>query len=83
MGNRKENVRRARLFRNAGNLAVRFPVDWGISAEEAVIRFDGTTITVTPMPPKPLSALLEHFAKEPVPDDWTDPNDQAPEPVQL
>lgn len=85
MANDAEDVRRARLFKNAGNLAVRIPVDWDIDAQEADLRYDGTTITVTPIQRKPsLSDLLEEFAAKPIADDWgDDPVDSQPRPVQL
>ncbi len=81
----EEDVRRARLFKNAGNLAVRFPVDWAIDAAEAELRYDGSTITVTPLKQHPsLSDLLKDFAKHPVVDDWIDdPADSPPRPVTI
>lgn len=77
--------RRARLFKNAGNLAVRIPVDWGIDAEEAELSYDGTRITVTPLRSKPtLTQLHQEFAADPVADDWgDDPEDFPAEPVAL
>jgi len=65
------DVRRARLFKNAGNLAVRLPVDWNIDAEEAELRYDGDTITVTPLRKRQsLSELLKEYAADPIDDDW-------------
>ncbi len=81
-----DDVRKARLFKNAGNLAVRLPVDWHIDAEEAELRYDGISITVTPLPrTQSLSELLEEFAADPITDDWgDDPADQPqPKPVAL
>jgi len=72
------------LFRNAGNLAVRFPMDWEISAAEALISFDGTTITVTPVPETDLDDVFDRLiAAGPVPDDWVTPPDPAAEPISL
>ena len=72
-------VRKARLFKNAGNLAVRIPVDWHIDADDVVLAFDGQVITVTPIRRKEsLSALLKEFTDFPIDDDWEDPLDLPP-----
>ncbi len=77
--------RRARLFKNAGNLAVRFPTDWGIDAEEAELEFDGTVVTVTPIRRGPsVTDLHREFADDPIHDDWgEDPHDSPAAPVEL
>ncbi len=73
------DVRKARLFKNAGNLAVRIPVDWHIDADEAELAFDGQVITVTPIRRKEsLAGLLKEFADRPIDDDWEDPVDLSP-----
>lgn len=66
----------ARLFRNAGNLAVRFPTDWGIDADEAELEFDGSVITVSPIRRGPsVTDLHREFA--------ADPADSPAEAVEL
>ena len=80
----ERNERRAKLFRNAGNLAVRFPVGWRINANEALISFDGSTITVTPLPSRDVAAVLDELvANGPLPDDWVDPEDPPAEAVSF
>jgi len=77
--------RRASLFRNANNLAVRFPADWKIDAVEAEISFDGEVITVRPIAPtSSLADLFREFASE-APDEepWEDPLDPPAESVHL
>ncbi|MEI6622449.1 MAG: hypothetical protein WCP28_11130 [Actinomycetes bacterium] len=77
--------RRARLFKNAGNLAVRFPTDWDIDAEEAELEFDGRVITVTPIRRGPtVTDLHREFAAQPIDDDWgDDPQDSPAAAVDL
>ena len=79
-----DDVRRARLFKNAGNLAVRLPVDWNIDAEEAELRYDGETITVTPLRKRQsLSELLQEYAADPIDDDWGDDPVDLPQPKKV
>lgn len=75
----------ARLFKNAGHLAVRFPVDWDIRADEAELSYDGNIITVIPIRRGPtLTELHQEFAGDPIDDDWgDDPVDFPAKPVAL
>lgn len=70
----------ARLFRNAGHFAVRFPTVWGIDADEAELEFDGSVITVSPIRRGPsVTDLHREFAADPIDDDWA-PIRQIPPP---
>jgi virulence-associated protein VagC len=78
---RSENTRTAALFRNAHNMAVRFPTDW-ISPDSGIrdvtLVRSGDCITIIPNRDgaDPLAAFLGSIASSPIPaselDAWDD-----------
>ena len=53
-----QTERHVRLSRNRRNQAVRIPREFELSANEAVIRKDGTRLIIEPVPKKSLLDLL-------------------------
>ncbi|HEX8395643.1 MAG TPA: hypothetical protein VF665_25045 [Longimicrobium sp.] len=50
--------RRAKLFRNGRNRAVRIPRELELSGGEAILRNGGERLIIEPAPPRSLLALL-------------------------
>ena len=68
-----ETVRRARLFRNGRNQAVRIPRDFELDGAEAVIWRDGDRLVIEPVGKGRLLDLLARLP--PLPDEFPDVDD--------
>lgn len=77
--------RHVKLFRNGRNQAVRIPREFELPGEDAVIRKEGDRLIIEPRAPeKDLADLLDEWAKEPpIEEEWEEPDDAPPEPVNL
>jgi antitoxin VapB len=73
--------RRATLFKNGRNQAIRIPRDLELPGKEALIRKDGERLIIEPVPPPRLLAVLASL--EPIEDIFPDIDDQPPEPIEL
>lgn len=73
--------RRATLFTNGRNQAVRIPRDSELPGKEALIRKHGDRLIIEPVPPPRLLALLATL--EPLDDEFPEIDDQPPGPVDL
>jgi antitoxin VapB len=70
-----ENSKRARVFRNGGNQAVRIPRDFEFDVDEVVVRKVGRALIIEPALPLSLHRLLDTL--EPL-DERLDPVDELP-----
>ena len=70
-----------KLFRNGRNQAVRIPGEFELTGEDAVIRRDGARLTVEAAPAKSLLAPLAGWS--PIPEEFPEIDDAAPEPVVI
>ena len=68
-----EAVRRARLFRNGRNQAVRIPRDFELDSAEAVMWRDGDRLVIEPVRKGRLLDLLARLP--PLPDEFPDVDD--------
>lgn len=66
-----DNAKRARVFRNGGNQAVRIPRDFEFDVEEVVVRKVGRALILEPALPLSLHRLL----------DTLEPLDERLEPI--
>ncbi|GGK24143.1 antitoxin [Salinarimonas ramus] len=74
-------VRRVSLFRNGRNQAVRIPREYELPGTEAIVRRQGATLVIEPVP---ATSLLEWLATaEPVDESWPEVDDPPPEEVEL
>jgi antitoxin VapB len=73
--------RRATLFTNGSNQAIRIPRDFELPGKEALIRKEGDRLIIEPVPPPRLLAVLATL--DPIDDSFPDTEDPAPEPVAL
>ncbi len=73
--------RRATLFTNGSNQAIRIPRDFELPGKEALSRKDGDRLIIDPVPPPRLHAVLATL--DPLDDTVPDTQDPAPEPVDL
>ncbi|QVL48907.1 MAG: AbrB/MazE/SpoVT family DNA-binding domain-containing protein [Thiocapsa sp.] len=73
--------RRATLFTNGNNQAIRIPRDFELPGKEALIRKDGDRLIIEPVPPPRLLAVLATL--DPIDDTFPDIHDPEPEPVEL
>jgi antitoxin VapB len=74
-------ARKVSLFRNGANQAVRIPKDFELDGAEAMMRRDGQTLIIEPMPKL---SLLETLARlEPLDEDPGTIDDLPPRPVEL
>lgn len=73
--------RRATLFTNGSNQAIRIPRDFELPGKEALIRKEGDRLIIEPVPPPRLLAVLATL--DPIDDTFPDIQDSAPEPVEL
>ncbi|MFB1489604.1 MULTISPECIES: antitoxin [unclassified Thiocapsa] len=73
--------RRATLFTNGSNQAIRIPRDFELPGKEALIRKDGDRLIIEPAPPPRLLAVLATL--DPIDDTFPDIHDTAPDPVKL
>ena len=62
--------RRARLFRNGRNQAVRIPREFELEAEEVMVRREGANLVIEPVYPGGLLELLERL--EPLDEEFPD-----------
>ena len=76
-----DTPRRASLFRNGRNQAVRIPRDLELPGDEVLIRRDGGRLVIEPAPPASLVAYLAGLA--PLDEAPFEPADPPPEPVDL
>lgn len=70
--------RRATLFTNGSNQAIRIPRDFELPGKEALIRKDGDRLIIEPVPPPRLLAVLATL--DSIDDTFPDIHDPAPEP---
>ncbi|QYU66653.1 AbrB/MazE/SpoVT family DNA-binding domain-containing protein [Leptolyngbya sp. 15MV] len=63
-------VRRAKLFRNGRNQAVRIPVEFELPGQEVLLRREGERLVIEPVPQNSLAALLAS---------WRDLDEDLPE----
>jgi len=68
--------KRARLFRNGRNQALRIPREFELEGEEAIIRKEGDRLVVEPVRKGRLLALLS--AMEPLDETFPDVDDDLP-----
>ena len=73
--------RRATLFTNGSNQAIRIPRDFELPGKEALIRKEGDRLIIEPVPPPRLLAVLATL--DPIDDTFPDIQDPAPEPVEV
>ena len=73
--------RHVRLFRNGRNQAVRIPVEFELSGDEAIMHRDGDRLVIEPVRKRGLVALLK--AMKPLAEDFPEIDDpvSAPENV--
>lgn len=68
--------RRVRLFRNGRNQAVRIPVEFELSGNEAVMYRDGDRLVIEPVRKRGLVALLKTM--KPVDEEFPEIDDPVP-----
>jgi antitoxin VapB len=73
--------RRATLFTNGRNQAIRIPRDFELPGKEALIRKDGERLIIEPLPPPKLLSVLASL--EPIEETFPPIDDQPPESVEL
>lgn len=74
--------RRASLFRNGRNQAIRIPRDMELPGDEAVIRKEGDRLIIEPL--SKISSLLEYLdTAEPLDVDFPEIDDPPPAPVTV
>ena len=73
--------RRATLFTNGSNQAIRIPRDFELPGKEALIHKEGDRLIIEPVPPPRLLAVLATL--EPIDETFPEVHDPEPEPVQL
>jgi antitoxin VapB len=73
--------RRATLFANGRNQAIRIPRDFELPGKEALIYKDGERLIIEPVPPPRLLAVLATL--QPLDETFADIDDRPPEPVEL
>jgi antitoxin VapB len=73
--------RRATLFTNGSNQAIRIPRDFELPGKEALIHKEGDRLIIEPVPPPSLLAVLATL--KPIDETFPDVHDPAPEPVEL
>ncbi len=74
-------TRSVSLFRNGRNQAVRIPREFELEGTEALIRKEGDSLVITPIPRR-LKSLAELIASwEPIDDEFPEIEDFPPEPI--
>lgn len=73
--------RRAKLFKNGRNQAVRIPREFELPGKDAIIRKEGERLIIEPVQPKSLLAVLATLP--PLDEDFPPIADVPPEPVEL
>jgi antitoxin VapB len=77
-----ENARRAAVFRNGRNQAVRIPREFEMASAEVMIHREGTRLVLEPVPIK--RGLLEVLRNlKPSDEPFSEIDDPLPEPVDL
>ncbi|HEX8365679.1 MAG TPA: AbrB/MazE/SpoVT family DNA-binding domain-containing protein [Allosphingosinicella sp.] len=77
--------RHVKLFRNGRNQAVRIPREFELPGEDAVIRKEGDRLVIEPRDRKgTIAELLDRWAAEPaVDEEWEEPDDSPPDPLEI
>jgi antitoxin VapB len=73
--------RHVKLFKNGRNQAVRIPREFELPGDEAIMRKEGNRLTIEPVPPKSLLAVLATL--KPLDDDFPPIPELALDPVEL
>lgn len=73
--------RRAKLFRNGRNQAVRIPVEFELPGSEAVMHREGDRLVIEPVRKRGLIALLG--AMKPIEEPFPEIDDPAPAPERV
>jgi antitoxin VapB len=73
--------RLVKLFTNGRIQAVRIPREFELPGEDAIIRKEGSRLTIEPAPPRSLLALLATL--EPLAEDFGPIEEMEPEPYEL
>jgi antitoxin VapB len=73
--------RHVKLFKNGRNQAVRIPREFELPGDEAIMRKEGTRLTIEPVPPKSLLAVLATL--KPLDEDFPPIPELALDPVEL
>lgn len=73
--------RQVKLFKNGRNQAVRIPREFELPGDTAIMRKEGETLVIEPIPPKSLLALLASLA--PIDEEFPPIPDPLPDPVKL
>ncbi len=73
--------RHVRLFKNGRNQALRIPREFELPGNEAILRREGSRLTVEPVLPRSLLAVLATW--EPVGEDFPAIENLPPEPVDV
>jgi antitoxin VapB len=73
--------RRATLFTNGRNQAIRIPRDFELPGKEVLIRKEGDRLIIEPVPPPRLLAVLARL--EAMDETFPDIDDRLPESVDL
>lgn len=73
--------RRVKLFKNGRNQAVRIPREFELPGDEAIMRKEGDRLTIEPVPPKSLIAVLATL--KPLDEDFPHIPELALDPVEL
>jgi antitoxin VapB len=74
-------LRRATLFTNGSNQAIRIPRDFELPGKEALIHKEGDRLIIEPVPPPGLLAVLSTLTA--IDETFPDVHDRPPEPVDL
>jgi antitoxin VapB len=74
-------ARRAKLFRNGRNQAVRIPRELELPGDDAIIRKEGDRIIIEPAPPRSLLMVLSTL--EPLEEDFPAIDEPRLDPVDL
>jgi antitoxin VapB len=77
MQSRMDKERHVRLFRNGRNQAVRIPREFELKGEEAIMRREGDTLIIEPVPQEGLLALLSRL--KPIDAEFPDIDENLPE----
>jgi antitoxin VapB len=75
------NRRHVKLFRNGRNQAVRIPVEFELSGDEAVMHREGDRLVIEPVRKRGLLALLETM--KPFDGEFPEIEDRPPAPEKI
>ena len=73
--------RHVKLFRNGRNQAVRIPVEFELSGDEAIMHRDGDRLVIEPVRKRALIALLKTM--KPLEEDFPQIEDSVPAPENM